>query len=354
MNEHHASLTRTKPADDANGSTLSDPQGRNFIWDFENRLVQAVVPGTNGGTTTFKYDPFGRRIQKSGPLGTVSYLYDGSNIIEELDQSGNALARYTQGGLIDEPFSVLQGTTTSYYQTDGLGSITSLTSSAGSQPSNYVYDSFGKLTVSTGTLSNQFQYTARELDSEIDVYFYRARYYDQSIGRFLSEDPSGFRAGLNFFAYTNNSPVNATDPTGLRTQLCCRTVRDWRALGASHCFVVISGNPNVGGGGVTVFSLLANGPTVNNLRDLGPYMSGSASCQDVPCTQCREKTIANNASNPGASGGGNYRILGPNSNTYSRFLILSGGCIPPKDPPTWWAPGYYSPIADPRPHLGGR
>ena len=61
---------------DANGNTLSDPSGKSYTWDFENRLVQAVVPGTNGGTTTFKYDPFGRRIQKSGPLGTTNYLYD--------------------------------------------------------------------------------------------------------------------------------------------------------------------------------------------------------------------------------------------------------------------------------------
>jgi hypothetical protein len=82
---------------DTNGNTLSDPQGRNFTWDFENRLVQAVVPGTGGGTTTFKNDPFGRRIQKSGPLGTTNYLYDGSfqkgwNVVEELDSSGNVLA----------------------------------------------------------------------------------------------------------------------------------------------------------------------------------------------------------------------------------------------------------------------
>ena len=81
---------------DANGNTLSDPSGKSYIWDFENRLVQAVVPGTNGGTTTFRYDPFGRRIQKSGPLGTTNYLYDGRDLVEEIDSSGNVLARYTQ------------------------------------------------------------------------------------------------------------------------------------------------------------------------------------------------------------------------------------------------------------------
>lgn len=60
---------------DANGNTLTDAQGRSYTWDFENRLVQAVVPGANGGATTFKYDPFGRRIQKAGPNGTTNYLY---------------------------------------------------------------------------------------------------------------------------------------------------------------------------------------------------------------------------------------------------------------------------------------
>jgi YD repeat-containing protein len=64
---------------DANGNTLSDAQGRSYTWDFENRLVQATNPGV--GTTTFKYDPFGRRIQKSGPLGTTNYLYDGDNLL---------------------------------------------------------------------------------------------------------------------------------------------------------------------------------------------------------------------------------------------------------------------------------
>ena len=55
---------------DANGSTLSDPSGKTYTWDFENRLTQVVNPGV--GTTTFKYDPFGRRIQKSGPLVRTS------------------------------------------------------------------------------------------------------------------------------------------------------------------------------------------------------------------------------------------------------------------------------------------
>jgi len=87
---------------DANGNTLTDASGKSYTWDFENRLVQAIVPGSGGGTTTFKYDPFGRRIQKSGPLGTTNYLYDGSNSMEEVDSSGNVLARYALGEQVDE------------------------------------------------------------------------------------------------------------------------------------------------------------------------------------------------------------------------------------------------------------
>jgi RHS repeat-associated protein len=199
---------------DADGNTLSDPSGKSYSWDFENRLTQAVVPGTNGGTTTFRYDPFGRRIQKSGPLGTTNYLYDGMNSVEEVDSSGNILARYARTKNVDEPLSELRSGTTSYYQQDGLGSVTSLSNSAGALSNTYTYDNYGRVISSTGSLTNPFQYTGREFDSETGLLFNRARYFDPSVGRFLSEDPIRFMAGLNFYPYTRNNPVIRTDPSG--------------------------------------------------------------------------------------------------------------------------------------------
>jgi len=80
----------------------------------------------------------------------------------------------------------------------------------------YAYDSFGKLTASTGTLTNPFQYTGREFDQETGIYEYRARYYDPSAGRFVSEDPINFWSGVNFYAYVGNSSVNLIDPSGLQ------------------------------------------------------------------------------------------------------------------------------------------
>jgi hypothetical protein len=107
----------------------------------------------------------GRRIQRGCSIGTTNYLYDGMNSIEEIDQSGNVLAKYARTTNIDEPLSEFRAGTASYYEQDGLGSISSLTNSAGALANTYTYDSFGKVTSSTGTLTNQFQYTGREFES---------------------------------------------------------------------------------------------------------------------------------------------------------------------------------------------
>src|SRR5262249_27081825 len=148
-------------------------------------------------------------------LGPTIYLYDGANLLEEFDSGGNVLARYTQDVGIDQLLSELRSGTTSYYHQDALGSVTSLSNGAGALANTYSYDSFGKLTASTGTTTNPFQYTGREFDPETGLSYYRARYYDPSAGRFLSEDPLGFGAGdANFYPYVGNSPTNMIDPSG--------------------------------------------------------------------------------------------------------------------------------------------
>lgn len=149
------------------------------------------------------------------PTTTSIFAYDGANLIEETNASGAVVARYAQGSTIDEPLAMLRSAATSYYNADGLGSITSLTNSSGAAAQTYTYDSFGKVTASGGSLSNPFQYTGREMDSETGLYYYRARYYDPSTGRFLSEDPIRFQAGSNFYPYVGNSPSNALDPSGM-------------------------------------------------------------------------------------------------------------------------------------------
>jgi len=162
---------------DNNGNTLTSVTGSNtttYAWDFENRLSSVTLPGS-GGTVSFKYDPFGHRIYKSSSSGTSIFAYDGDNLIEETNSSGAAVARYSQTQIIDEPLAMLRSSATSYYHADGLGSVTSLSSAAGSIANTYTYDSFGKLAASTGSLVSPFQYTARESDTETGLYYYRAR-----------------------------------------------------------------------------------------------------------------------------------------------------------------------------------
>jgi RHS repeat-associated protein len=201
---------------DNNGNTISktDSTGATtYAWDYENRLTSVTLPGTVG-TVTFKYDPFGRRIYKSSSQGASVYAYDGSNQIEEVNSSGVAVARYSQGLGIDQPLAELRSGTTDYYEADGLGSVTSLTSTAGSLAQTYTLDSYGKQTTSAGSITNQFRYTAREFDPETNLYYYRARYYDVVTGRFLNEDPIGFSDGIDLYSYVSNAPTNLRDATG--------------------------------------------------------------------------------------------------------------------------------------------
>src|SRR5207253_8237349 len=124
-------------------------------------------------------------------------------------------ARYTMGPGIDQPLAELRAGVTSFYETDGLGSVTSLTNSSKVIVNTYTYDSFGRQTASSGTVVNPFRYTARETDSETGLMYYRARYYDQNSGRFNIEDPVHAADGISFYAYVLNSPTNLLDPIGL-------------------------------------------------------------------------------------------------------------------------------------------
>jgi RHS repeat-associated protein len=112
-------------------------------------------------------------------------------------------------------YCMLRSGATSYCHADGLGSITSLTSAAGTLAQTYTFDSFGKQTASSGSLTNSFQYAGREFDSETMLVYMRARYFDSATGRFISEDPVTFLGGHNFCAYVGNDPVSFIDPFGL-------------------------------------------------------------------------------------------------------------------------------------------
>jgi len=192
-----------------------------YTYNSENQLTQ-ITSGSN--TYKYAYDGLGRRIEKSLVFGLSSevtrYVYDNEDIVAEYSgTSTTPAATYLHGPGIDEPIYMSRGGQTYYYHADGLGSITELTNSTGAIAQTYKYDAFGNILSQTGSLINPFTYTGREFDSESGLLYYRARYMDPRIGRFLQEDPNpGIiikPQTLNRYPYTANNPINFTDPTGL-------------------------------------------------------------------------------------------------------------------------------------------
>ena len=189
-----------------------------YHWDAQDQLIQIDRPDST--TVTYKYDGLGRRIEKN-VAGTITrYVYDGEDILLEYDGTNTFVARYSHGDQVDQPL-VLQkaGQGFFYYHSNNQGSITHLTDSAGTIANSYVYDSYGRQLTVAESVIQPFSYTGREYDGESGLYFYRARYFDQNTGRFLSEDPIGFDAGdQNLYRYVFNNPTNLNDPEGFRGQ----------------------------------------------------------------------------------------------------------------------------------------
>jgi RHS repeat-associated protein len=196
---------------DQNGNLTND--GTNtYTWDARNRLT-----GISGGVTaSFQYDPLGRRTSKTIGGITTQFLYDGNDIVQEL-QNGAPVASYLRSLNIDEPFGILRQDGVYFYIHDGLGSALALTNQAGNSAVQYSYEPFGKPQSSIPAFKNPFQFTARESD-QTSLSYNRARYYSFDKSRFISQDLLGFPANdfdPTLYVYVTNNPVNFVDPYGL-------------------------------------------------------------------------------------------------------------------------------------------
>ncbi|MBI5117157.1 RHS repeat-associated core domain-containing protein [Candidatus Poribacteria bacterium] len=127
------------------------------------------------------------------------------------------VASITHGPGIDDPLIVRYNGVDYYYHKNHQGSVTEILNSSGGIVKTYRYDAFGKILSETGpAIPGGFTYTGREFHTRSGLYYYRFRFYDPSIGRFISEDPIGPINGTNLYAYTANSPVLHIDPLGLQ------------------------------------------------------------------------------------------------------------------------------------------
>jgi RHS repeat-associated protein len=192
---------------DANGNLTGDTS-RTLTWDSRNRLASLTGPVAG----TFSYDAMGRRKSKTVAGTGTSFLYDGFNIVQELN-GANPQANLLTGQGIDEVFARTFAAGSENFVTDGLGSTVALTDAAGAVQSSYTYEAYGKAAKSGTATTNSQTYTGRE-DDGTGLYYYRARYYNPTISRFVSEDPIGLAGGINTYGYVGGNPVLRVDPYG--------------------------------------------------------------------------------------------------------------------------------------------
>ncbi len=197
---------------DNNGNTTSRA-GRNYSYDDKNNLT-----GVSGDfTALYSYDGFGNRRSATRNGETKNYVLDlisgNGNLLMETDESGNPT--YYIYGAVGLVSRINSSDETNYYVYDYRGSTVAMTdaSTTATITHKYQYDDFGKVLQSEENDFNPFRFVGQYgvMYETEGLVFMRARYYDEAIGRFLSEDPIW---STNLYPYADNNPICSIDPSG--------------------------------------------------------------------------------------------------------------------------------------------
>ncbi|OWV82249.1 hypothetical protein ATY77_03155 [Rhizobium sp. R634] len=195
---------------DANGNMVSDGT-RTLAWDGSNRLSTVTQ---NGATVTLAYGPDGSRVKKSWAFGTT--LYPDANV--EIDRTTPGTDIYTLYPHPDAKIVVTAGSTVQdkfFLHRDHLASVRQVTNESGYRVEQTGYAAYGEATNST--MQTKKGYIGERFDPETGLMYLNARYYDPAFGRFISPDdwdPTKEGVGTNRYSYSENDPINKSDPNG--------------------------------------------------------------------------------------------------------------------------------------------
>ncbi|MES2359022.1 MAG: RHS repeat-associated core domain-containing protein [Gemmatimonadota bacterium] len=201
-------ITRALPVDNATWV---------YTWSSDNRLLS----GSNWiGMENLAYDALGQpvviRKGSDNHIARVT-LYDGGNVLADLDSLGNREGEYVYDAGTDHPYALLTGATAvtgvQYFVLDDFGNVTGTVYDSTHVAQTISYDDWGDATV-TGDQTNRLAWKGLPIDSHLWLSEVRARWYDPVQGRFISEDPLGLSAGINPYVFANNDPINGHDPSG--------------------------------------------------------------------------------------------------------------------------------------------
>ncbi len=193
-----------------NEGQLQSKGGVAYAFDSTHRL-------TGYGANQFWYDGVGNRLKASRNNIVTHYIYDAAgNLLAEAD-GNKSITRYYIHGLGLMAMVDAQTNQLYVYHFDGTGHTVAMTDADQAIVNRYAYDPYGRILGKEEAIVQPFTYVGQAgVMTEVDgLYYMRARYYDPSTGRFISEDPIGFAGGIYLYAYVGGNPISRIDPTGL-------------------------------------------------------------------------------------------------------------------------------------------
>jgi len=206
---------------------------KKYYYNSENRLIKYEhYPNDMSPADTvssYKYDIYGRRLQKNVNGTVTNFFWEEDNLSLELDENLQPIRRYVYGVGKDDvegyvELSEVTGGMFDQYKKgwysfikDQVGTIYKVYSDYTQQMiDTRTYDVFGNMVNQTGSSSGNLGFQGKDYDQENGMYYFYNRYYNPTIGRFINEDPIGLSSGLNMYEFVNNDPVNGIDPFGLQ------------------------------------------------------------------------------------------------------------------------------------------
>jgi len=199
---------------------LIDGERADYLFDHRNRLVRAQHYSASNelvGESLYTYDALNRRVAVMERGTRTVYLYDGSNAIVTVGEDGTVRSRKFYTPAVDGIVADDVSGASRWLLRDHVGSVRDLMGTDGRIVQHYIYDSFGRLLDrSSVETPDELTFGAREFSNVTGLGYFRSRYYDPTIGRFISEDPVGFAGGDdNLYRFAANSPSQYVDPTGI-------------------------------------------------------------------------------------------------------------------------------------------
>ncbi len=264
---------------DANGNqiikaTTNDTHYYNY--DYDNNLL-CVSAANDTNIISYIYSPDGKRLKRYlNDIGT-KYFYDADDVLTEYDTNTVVVCRYTNNLGIDDIISSKRNSISEWYHKDALGSVTDLTLSNENVSVSYRYDAFGSIESQTNSHQNEYTYTGRQIDREAGLYYYRSRYYNSAVGRFIRKDDylgsDNIIISLNYYIYGDNSPLTFYDP-----------------LGFASCSIITTEHEITT---ITKYRWDTNKKDLSSAKwdetkDIKKDKNTTDNCKDVKCGECEE------------------------------------------------------------------